>query len=59
MLAISQLIGVFCFIRYGRLLVSLLNDTVRLRGANDHKNNPTMLAKLSRYNTYLRKVNIR
>ena len=54
----SQIIAIFCFVKYGRLLVSLLNETVQLSDANDYKNNPTALVSLNRYKLYLTKVNI-
>ena len=51
----SHICEVYCFIKYGKLLVGLLNESVELLEGND---SPSILSMLNQYKTYLKKVNI-
>ncbi|KAF0553517.1 hypothetical protein F8M41_020246 [Gigaspora margarita] len=57
-LGISDVLGVVCFIKYGRLIVKLLDESAILIGLADIKNSQRKASFLESYRVHLKKLKI-
>ncbi|KAF0553516.1 hypothetical protein F8M41_020245 [Gigaspora margarita] len=57
-LGISDVLGIVCFIKYGRLIIKLLDESATLIGLVDVRNSQHKAQFLKNYHTHLKKVYI-